>query len=76
MIKRLKAWLKERRIKRFKVRFTEAYPDAAKFVSKLAWLDGTEDFVIDGKIHVEDVVLWHNPTAEEMQQVNDWLGLD
>ncbi|MBD5244176.1 MAG: hypothetical protein HDS57_01730 [Barnesiella sp.] len=61
MIKRLKAWLKERRIKRFRARLKEAYPDAEKFLSKVAWLDGTDQFIIDGIINVPDILLWTNP---------------
>ena len=39
MIKRFKVWRRERRIRQFRSRLKEAYPDAAKFIERIAWLD-------------------------------------
>lgn len=67
-----KAWAawkeqrKARRVARFKAQFAEAYPDAAQFIARLAWLDGTDDFIINGKINVPDVLIWTPPTHEEI----------
>ncbi|RXE61760.1 hypothetical protein [Paramuribaculum intestinale] len=47
MIKRFKAWMRERRIRRFRARLKEAYPDAAKFIERIAWLDGTDEYLLN-----------------------------
>lgn len=64
MIKRFRAWLRDRRIKRFKRQFAEAYPDGAKFFDHLAWLDGTNEFLINGTINVPEVLIWTPPAHE------------
>ena len=76
MTKGLKAWLKERRIKRFRARLKETYPDADRLFSKLAWLDGTNQFFLDGVLVVDDVVAYHVPSEEEQKAIDEWLGID
>lgn len=71
MIKRFRAWLRDRRIKRFKRQFAEAYPDGAKFVNEVLWLNGKKEYIIDAKLHVDDVVVYHQLTPEEEQMIKD-----
>lgn len=68
MIKRIKARLKERRIKRFKARFAEAYPDAAEFLSRVSWMDG-DDFMVNAWLHVHDISFYRSLTPEEEKQI-------
>lgn len=73
MIARIKAWLKERRIRRFKARFAEAYPDAAEFLSRVSWMDG-DNFMIDAWLHVLDVNFYRSLTPEEEKQIRGSFG--
>lgn len=66
IINHIKNKLRERRIKRFKARLAEAYPDAVKFIEKVAWLDGTDEFMVDGILNVPDVKLWFTPAQEDV----------
>lgn len=68
MWKRFKAWMRERRIKRFRARLKEAYPDAARFIERVAWLDGTDEFMIDGKLHAIDYIFYSMATPEELDR--------
>lgn len=74
MIKRLKAWLKERRIKRFRRQFADAYPDAEKFTRSIIWLDDKKDYIIPATLHVDDVVIYHQLTPEDEQAIKDWYN--
>ena len=47
MIKRFKVWRRERRIRQFRSRLKEAYPDAAKFIERIAWHDGTDEYLLN-----------------------------
>ena len=69
LIRRIKERIKARRIRRFKASFKEAYPDAARFMERVAWLDGTDQFVIDATINVPEVLLWTSPAHEESERI-------
>ncbi len=70
LINKIKAYLKERRIKRFKARLKEAYPDAKKLLDRVSWLSKDEG-MINAWIHAHDFTCYRSLSQEEMQLIRD-----
>ena len=70
MWKRFKTWMRERRIKRFRTRLKEAYPDAAKLFDRVSWLS-EDDLMLNAWIHVHDCTAYRSLTPEERQSIED-----
>ncbi len=69
MWKQFKAWMRERRIKRFRARLKEAYPDAAKLIERVSWLS-EDDLMLNAWIHVHDCSAYRQLTPEEKAAID------
>lgn len=69
MWKKFKTWMRERRIKRFRARLKEAYPDAAKLCDRVSWLS-EDDLMLNAWIHVHDCSVYRQLTPEEKAAID------